>query len=107
MCSVGTCVAFLQPSLGFVKYLPGNSHIVGNNKNEPRRPVVKDQAAGVQFIVNLGRFRADESAYDNRSQPRSDRARRGPDPKHLSSVRRARRRPRLARPCLPRPAPGR
>ena len=73
----------LQPSLGFVKSLSGNSRIVGNNKNEPRRPVAKDQAAGVPFIVNLGRFRADESAYDNRSERRSDRARRGPDPRHL------------------------
>ena len=73
----------LQPSLGFVKSLSGNSRIVGNNKNEPRRPVAKDQAAGVPFIVNLGRFRADESAYDNRSERRSDRARRGPAPRHL------------------------
>ena len=76
----------LQPSLGFVKSLSGNSRIVGNNKNEPRRPVAKDRAAGLPFIVNPGRFRADESAYDNRSARRSDRARRGPDPKHLRGL---------------------
>lgn len=81
----------LDLALRFVKHLAINANAIDSDNGEPGSAVVQCEAAGVQFIVNMGRRNRVPPAHDAEAQLGRDVAGRGARLKYTSVGRGSRR----------------